>query len=134
MKSNHLTPPSSSHNPFELGNSSHKSDTSLRSMRRSVGDFEPLPRGLLGQGSFGVVEKVKDTADGKIYAMKSISKQSLNHKEAHIANLKQEIRIHKYLLHPYITKLHYFFEDAQQVYLVMSFAENGRPDLLRQFG
>jgi serine/threonine protein kinase len=39
--------------------------------------------------------------------------------------LKREIKIHKKIEHPHIVKLYYYFEDAENVYLVMDYAENG---------
>ena len=55
--------------------------------------------------------------------MKIIKKAANN--PNYMTNLKQEIRIHKYLKHPYITRLFYFFEDLESVYLILSFAELG---------
>lgn len=99
------------------------SDSTLRSIKKTISDYDVLE--ILGQGAFGTVHKVRDKSDGGIFAMKAISKFNLN--EQSIFMLRQELRIHKYLRHPHITKLYAFFEDAQSVYLVIALAENGRP-------
>ena len=56
--------------------------------------------------------------------MKIIKK--IGNNPALMTNLKQEIRIHKYLKHPYITRLFYFLEDLESVYLILSYAEFGK--------
>ena len=43
---------------------------------------------------------------------------------SNIDHLIREIKIHKKLDHPYIIKLHYFFEDKDNAYLIMDYAEN----------
>ena len=40
-------------------------------------------------------------------------------------SLKNEIKIQKKLYHPHIIHLHHFFEDFDNIYLVLDYAENG---------
>lgn len=40
-------------------------------------------------------------------------------------NLKREIKIQKKIEHPHITKLVSCFEDKENVYLILEYAENG---------
>ena len=40
-------------------------------------------------------------------------------------NLKNEIKIQKKLNHPHIIKLYDFFEDLENIYMVLEYAENG---------
>ena len=40
-------------------------------------------------------------------------------------NLKREINIQRSINHPHITKLYDYFEDNENVYLVLEYAENG---------
>lgn len=40
-------------------------------------------------------------------------------------NLKREISIQKAILHPHIVRLYAYFEDADNVYLILEYAENG---------
>lgn len=47
-----------------------------------------------------------------------------------IENLKNEIKIQKRLHHPHIIQLFDFFEDHENIYLVLEYAENGN---LRSF-
>lgn len=42
-----------------------------------------------------------------------------------VENLKREIKIQKKLTHPHIIKLIHYFEDKENVYLILEYAENG---------
>ena len=42
-----------------------------------------------------------------------------------VENLKREIKIQKKLVHPHIVKLIHYFEDKENVYLILEYAENG---------
>lgn len=42
-----------------------------------------------------------------------------------VENLKREIKIQKKLIHPHIAKLFHYFEDKQNVYLIIEYCENG---------
>lgn len=42
-----------------------------------------------------------------------------------VENLKREIKIQKKLSHPHIIKLIHYFEDKENVFLVLEYAENG---------
>jgi serine/threonine protein kinase len=78
----------------------------------------------LGKGSYGTVKKVKDKHTGKVYAMKIMNKKSIfeySTKE----NLKREISIQRGISHPHVVKLFTYFEDNENVYLILEFAENG---------
>ena len=44
---------------------------------------------------------------------------------SNLENLKREIRIQKKLYHPHILKLYNFFEDKENVYLILEYCENG---------
>ena len=41
-----------------------------------------------------------------------------------VENLKREIRIQRKLQHPHVTRLYYYFEDKEKVYLILEYAEN----------
>ncbi|KAI9139347.1 kinase-like domain-containing protein [Paraphysoderma sedebokerense] len=82
---------------------------------------------ILGTGGFGCVYKAQSELhpfEGKELAIKMIDKQKIK-----AANLKQrvanEVEIHKQLSHPSILSLFTFFEDSDNVYLVMELCENG---------
>lgn len=113
-------------NPWLAGESlTNANDFTFRSWRRHPSDFDFIPNGLLGQGGYGRVLLVKDRQDDKIYAMKIIHKRNKLHDTFNEA-LVQEVKIHKRLKHPYITRMHYFCEDASNVYFIMTYAENGK--------
>lgn len=67
---------------------------------------------------------VKERATGHRYAMKIIAKSNLL-SFASINNIKREIKIQSKLKHPHITRLIYYFENDESVYMIMEFAENG---------
>lgn len=56
--------------------------------------------------------------------MKVISKKTI-YKYKSFENLKREIKIHRKLSHRNIIKLNSCFEDTENVYLVLEYAENG---------
>mmetsp|Transcript_7471 Transcript_7471/g.10407 ORF Transcript_7471/g.10407 Transcript_7471/m.10407 type:complete len:125 (-) Transcript_7471:1027-1401(-) len=56
--------------------------------------------------------------------MKIMTKKSI-FQYCSVENLKREIKIQKKLQHPHITKLHHYFEDKENVYLILEYAENG---------
>jgi serine/threonine protein kinase len=39
-----------------------------------------------------------------------------------VENLKREIKIQRKLLHPHVTKLFHYFEDKDNVYLILEYA------------
>ena len=40
-------------------------------------------------------------------------------------HLKREVKIQKKLDHPHVIKLYHYFEDKENVYLILEYAENG---------
>ena len=104
-------------------NLSHGTNGSTKSNRKSISDFEVFHQYTLGQGTFGTVLKARDKQDGKWYALKKINKQKLKKGQHEI--LIHEIRIHKHLRHHNIARLSNFFEDQNDLYLVVDYAENG---------
>ncbi len=81
----------------------------------------------IGEGSYGLVIKVKPKLTDEIRAMKIISKQNVifGVREADILN---EIKILKYLDHPNIIKIYEFFKDENFYYIINEYCEEG--DLL----
>ena len=68
---------------------------------------------------------VEDTENGSIYAMKIIDKSSLMSMTS-VQNIKKEIKIQSKLNHPHITQLHFYFEDDENVYMILEYAEKGK--------
>ena len=63
---------------------------------------------LLGKGAYGQVKLVKHIESGEFYAMKIISKATLQNKNI---DLMREVEIHKRLKHDNIVRLINYFED-----------------------
>ena len=39
-------------------------------------------------------------------------------------NLRREIRIQKHIIHPHIISLYHYFEDKENVYMILEYADN----------
>ncbi|CAD8171468.1 unnamed protein product [Paramecium octaurelia] len=103
------------------------SASTLKSIRRSAEDFEIIIKDNkmeLGKGSYGCVKLVKDRQNGQMYAMKVMNKKQI-FEYCSVENLKREIKIQRRLQHPHITKLFHYFEDKENVFLILELAENG---------
>lgn len=96
----------------------------MKSIRKDIEDFTSVDTKYLGEGSYGKVRLVKEKTSEKYYAMKIISKANLLNFTS-IQNVKREIKIHSKLSHPHIIKMNYFFEDEDNVYMVLEYAQNG---------
>jgi len=86
-----------------------------------VDDFESLA--VIGKGGFGKVLKVRKKGTDKIYAMKIMNKANIV-KPKQVQSLLSEKNI---MLNdcPYLIHLHYSFQDAEKVYLVMDLITGG---------
>jgi len=88
----------------------------------SVSDFFKLRK--LGAGSFGKVYLVRKVSNGRLYAMKSISKEHLNNK-----GLIGHAEIEKYVLasneSPFLVKLDYSFQTPEKIYFVIDYKQGG---------
>jgi len=85
-------------------------------------DFEAIA--VVGKGSFGKVKKVRHKESGEIFALKAMQKDVIMRE-----NLTEHTKAEKNLLskinHPFIVKLHYAFQDATKLYLVLDFLSGG---------
>ena len=74
-------------------------------MLTSIKDLTVLEEDkILGEGAFSEVIKVRHNKDNKIYALKKINLNTVSQED--IQNLKSEIKLHKTLSHPHITKFY----------------------------
>jgi len=118
----------------------------------AISDFECLS--IVGKGAYGKVLQVRKVDTGKIYAMKIITKDSLKSKERNRAEFERELqerenlrgiinvdksvykrwlvqstkaerRVLEVVNHPFIVKLHYAFQTADRLCLVMDFINGG---------
>ena len=79
---------------------------------------------VLGEGSFGKVFKVQKIDSGKMYAMKSMKKQTLiNNNQIRYA--VTEAQIMREMDHPYVLKLMFSFQTPDYLHMVMELCENG---------
>lgn len=87
----------------------------------------------LGKGGFATCFKVIECSQSKReYACKIISKKDFEvrdvrkrmHAENKKVKLEREVRIQKTLLHEHLVRLVHFFEDTENIYLLMDLCEN----------
>mmetsp|Transcript_17988 Transcript_17988/g.35161 ORF Transcript_17988/g.35161 Transcript_17988/m.35161 type:complete len:804 (+) Transcript_17988:50-2461(+) len=80
--------------------------------------------GLLGKGSFGVVNLVKHKSTGKTYALKAVGKAHVvrTKQEEHTMNEKAALQ---WLNHPFVIKLHATYQDKTFLYFLMECCMGG---------
>jgi serine/threonine protein kinase len=79
---------------------------------------------FLGEGRFGTVHQVFHKGTGAIFAMKKIPKENV--KKLNMVNqLIKELKIQTYLHHKNIVALYHSFDDANYIYLLMEYMEQG---------
>lgn len=78
----------------------------------------------IGNGAFGTVYKVTKNNTDDTYAMKSLSKVTLQ-KSKQLKYAISECKIMKELAHPFIVTLYYAFQTAHFLYLVLEYCPNG---------
>lgn len=78
----------------------------------------------IGSGRFGKVFLSRHKTTKTIYALKKMSKRLIkNLKMEHQVIL--EIKLQMFLEHPNIVKLYGFFDDSENIYLMMEYMEEG---------
>lgn len=82
--------------------------------------YEPVQK--LGEGAFGVAHLVLDRRSGQQRVLKTINKRQ---SQVPPAQLEREIRNLKACDHPNIIRLHEYFEDYENIYLIMERAAGG---------
>eukprot|EP00640_Fibrocapsa_japonica_P000050 CAMPEP_0113935822 /NCGR_PEP_ID=MMETSP1339-20121228/2886_1 /TAXON_ID=94617 /ORGANISM="Fibrocapsa japonica" /LENGTH=866 /DNA_ID=CAMNT_0000938097 /DNA_START=60 /DNA_END=2656 /DNA_ORIENTATION=- /assembly_acc=CAM_ASM_000762 len=114
------------HVEFDVGqrDSSITTASDIAEIRKAVSikDFELLC--MIGKGAFGKVFQVRSRVDGKVYAMKGISKRFLKRKNW-VSSLKAERDILTKVQHPFIVSLQCSFQTSEKLYLVMKFLAGG---------
>ncbi|OWR44354.1 ribosomal protein S6 kinase 2 beta [Danaus plexippus] len=81
---------------------------------------------LLGEGSFGkvfLVRKVTGPDTGTLYAMKVLKKATLKVRDRERTKMERNILVE--MGHPFIVKLHYAFQTAGKLYLILDFLRGG---------
>lgn len=96
----------------------------LRIRRTKLGnqDFEPIK--TIGRGAFGEVKLVQKKDTGQIFAMKILRKADMLEKDQ-VAHVKAERDILVEADCTWVVRMHYSFQDAVNLYLVMEFLAGG---------
>ncbi|EIW83144.1 kinase-like protein [Coniophora puteana RWD-64-598 SS2] len=106
----------------------------LRERRRKVDVTAFIKLKTIGHGAFGVVSLVKERATGQLYAMKQLRKVDMLRKgqEGHVRAERDVLKSASLVTSPggaeWIVKLHYSFQDRDNLYLVLEYMGGG--DLL----
>ena len=88
----------------------------------SIASFIPIQ--ILGKGSFGEVYLVRHKCNGKLYAMKVISKYMIA-KQNISRYINTEKNIQSSLNSPFIVKLHCTFQTKTRLFMVMDYLRGG---------
>ena len=114
--------------PIEEPNDDESTDTTNPVINEEVVDFSSFSvMEEIGNGAFGIVYKVSKINSGQVFAMKSLSKTTLQ-KQKQLKYAISECKIMKQLNHPFIVPLYYAFQTPKYLYLILELCPNG--DLL----
>mmetsp|Transcript_4520 Transcript_4520/g.9083 ORF Transcript_4520/g.9083 Transcript_4520/m.9083 type:complete len:532 (-) Transcript_4520:16-1611(-) len=91
------------------------------SNRGKVTDFYVVEKKVIGEGSYGSVQRCQFKDTGQWRALKAINKALVKNAE----QFKEEMAIMKLLDHPNIVRLYETFEDEKLVYLVLELCTGG---------
>ncbi|CAG0892967.1 unnamed protein product [Cyprideis torosa] len=97
--------------------------SSLICNRRMKADDYALIR-VIGRGAFGEVQLVRHKSTRKVFAMKRLSKYDMI-KRSDSAFFWEERDIMAYTTSEWIVKLHFAFQDAKYLYMVMDYMPGG---------
>lgn len=87
-----------------------------------VNDFDTIR--VIGRGSYGKVQLVRCKVDGKLYAMKEMSKQLLEESEQ-IEQTLVEKRVLLQTVHPFLVGAHYTFQTTGTIFMVLDYVPGG---------
>jgi len=85
-------------------------------------DFELLR--VLGKGGFGKVLQVAKKDDGKVYALKVLDKEAVISREQ-VEHTRMEVQILQKLRHPFLNRIHFAYQDAIRLYMVLTYLPGG---------
>ncbi|KAI0318280.1 kinase-like protein [Amylostereum chailletii] len=106
----------------------------LRDKRRKVDVSAFIRLKTIGHGAFGVVSLVKERSTGQLYAMKQLRKTDMLRKgqEGHVRAERDVLKSAALVSSPggaeWIVRLHYSFQDRDNLYLILEYMGGG--DLL----
>ena len=93
-----------------------------KSLTLDMFEFVNGGKKILGKGAYGQVKLVKHKKSKELFALKIISKATLQNKGL---DLMREVEIHKRLKHSNIIRLVNYFEDEENLYLILEYASRG---------
>jgi len=93
-----------------------------KSDKVTLEDFDLLA--VIGKGSFGKVMQVRKKDNGKIYAMKVLTKKTI-FERGEVEHTKAEKNILQKLCHPFLVNLNYSFQSADKLYFIMDYVNGG---------
>lgn len=88
----------------------------------SLEDFDILK--VIGLGGYGKVQQVRHIGNGKIYAMKSLSKAELAKKNLIPKTLAERSVLMK-IKHPFLVSAYYTFQTETKLFMVMDYVPGG---------
>lgn len=87
--------------------------------------------GLLGQGGFGKVWKVKDTESSEISALKVMRKNKVVERDM-VLHTNIELQVLQKLQHPFVVQFYSSAQTPERLYICMEYLEGGSLfDLIR---
>jgi serine/threonine protein kinase len=85
--------------------------------------FRPIQR--IGKGGYALVYEVESLLDGRRYAVKALSKATLQREHRMMQGLISEVRIMRKLKHKNVLKLFGVFESTNSIYFLMELLRGG---------
>ena len=85
-------------------------------------EFEKIK--IIGSGSFGNVYLVKNKRNNKYYAMKILEKSLIKQKSQEDQTISERILMARFN-NPFLVKLHYCFQDTQNLYFIIELVQGG---------
>ena len=107
---------------YPLSPSDLKIPAYIESKSINIHSFNPLK--LLGKGSFGKVMLMEKKDTKHLYAIKAIVKKKLSSSKK-MRNAIVERKVLAQVASPFVVKLHYAFQSAEKLFLVLDFMQGG---------
>lgn len=105
-----------------VNSGSSSSPKGLNQKKASLEDFSIIS--VLGRGTYGKVQLVRNKSSGHLYALKSMSKQKLAE-----AGQVDQVLIEKAVLieinHPFLVSAHFTFQNETKIFMVLDYVPGG---------
>jgi serine/threonine protein kinase len=96
--------------------------TAAPAMRTGIDDFEIIR--LIGRGAYGAVELVRHRSEGRLYAMKTMSKQTLaDYQQVEQTLAERDVLVKT--VHPFLVGAHFTFQTDASICLVLDYVAGG---------